>query len=95
MHSKTGSIDSNSLNNDWKDLTKRLYGLNSNISMALNPKHTSSSFIYSSKESLTSITTTTNPSTNSINKMKTNTLEETYSFAGVHHIFNNHKGAGI
>lgn len=60
-----------------------------------NNKQRTSSSMYSSKESLTSITTTTNPSTNSITKLKTNTVEETYSFAGVHHVFNNHKGSGI
>lgn len=74
-------------------MNKRMYS-NSNMASTLNPASKHQSSIYSSKESLTSITTTTNPSTNSLTKLKTNTIEETYSFAGVHHVFNNHTGAG-
>ena len=70
-------------------------GSNNLNSFAMSANKRTSSSMYSSKESLTSITTTTNPSTNSITKLKTSTLEETYSFAGVHHVFNNHKGSGI
>lgn len=93
-HSKAPSIDSNSLNNEsWRgifEMNKRMYNGSSN----LNPATKKQSSMYSSKESLTSITTTTNPSTNSLTKLKTNTTEEMYSFAGVHHVFNNHTGAG-
>ena len=74
---------------------------NSNVATALNPKQSS---IYSSKESLNSISN--NNSSSALNsaafvaRTKSNSLnnsdaiEEKYAFAGVHHIFDNHKGAG-
>lgn len=87
-NSKAPSIDSASLNYEWKE-KRSLYGFNSNIATALNPKHSS---IYSSKESLNSNSTALTNSTQ--NKSKSN-IEETFAFAGVHHIFDNHKGAGF
>lgn len=97
-HSKAPSIDSNSLNNEsWRgilEMNKRMYNNTSNITNTLNSAAKQHSSMYSSKESLTSITTTTNPSTNSLTKLKTNTVEESYSFSGVYHVFNNHTGAG-
>ena len=96
-NSKAPSIDSQSLNYDMLN-KHRYYSFNnsSNIATALNPKHSS---IYSSKESLNSLNTTPNAftkvkSTASFSN-NSNSLDDSYAMAGVHHIFeNNHKGAG-
>ena len=106
-NSKAPSIDSQSLNLDWRDSqsnTKRMYSyVNSNVATALAPPNKYSS-IYSSKESLNSVNNTSGQmggaSSASTSKSKLNTcnsstnIEEQYSFAGVHHIFDNHRGAG-
>lgn len=90
--SKAPSIDSVSLNNyNWQDSMKRVYGQNMSN---LNPR----SSIYSSTSSLNSTNVTTpttlngNSHVNKANKFDSSN-ESAYSFAGVHHIFNNHKGA--
>jgi hypothetical protein len=106
-NSKAPSIDSQSLNLDWRDSqsnTKRMYSyVNSNVATALAPPNKYSS-IYSSKESLNSVNNTSGQmggaSSASTSKSKLNTcnsstnIDEQYSFAGVHHIFDNHRGAG-
>lgn len=96
-NSKAPSIDSVSLNYDWRDSNKRLYGGGqnlSNIATALNPKHSSIESLNianttSSSVSLSRLRTTTTGSLNN------SAMEENsnYSFAGVHHIFDNHKGS--
>ena len=111
-NSKAPSIDSQSLNLDWRDNqsnNKRMFNyVNSNVATALNPLNKYSS-IYSSKESLNSVNNTNNNNNNSsaslgasgvMSKSKLNTfnsssnIEEQYAFAGVHHIFDNHRGTG-
>lgn len=85
-NSKAPSIDSISLNNyNWQESMKRVYANNLN-----GPK----SSIYSSTSSLNSATTTSalnNTLTHQRNKNEPH--DSTCSFAGVHHIFNNHRGA--
>ena len=116
-NSKAPSIDSQSLNLDWRDTqsnTKRMYSyVNSNVATALAaaPNQNRYSSIYSSKESLNSVNNNNNSHASSMggggasggaltSKSKLNTctsatnIEEQYSFAGVHHIFDNHRGAG-
>ena len=111
-NSKAPSIDSQSLNLDWRDTqsnTKRMYSyVNSNVATALAPPNKYSS-IYSSKESLNSVNNNSSQAGSALggasssalsSKSKLNTcnsstnIEEQYSFAGVHHIFDNHRGAG-
>jgi hypothetical protein len=119
-NSKAPSIDSQSLNLDWRDTqsnTKRMYNyVNSNVATALAaaPNQNKYSSIYSSKESLNSVNNNNNNSSHAssmggggasggalTSKSKLNTftsatnIDEQYSFAGVHHIFDNHRGAGI
>ena len=57
------------------------------------------SSIYSSKESLNSISNTQQQQQQQNNRMKTSVsstnIEDAFSFAGVYHIFDNHKGAGM
>lgn len=90
-NSKAPSIDSISLNNyNWQESMKRVYANN------LNPK----SSIYSSNSSLNSATTTSainsqlrnNGSIINKNEFSSSSSDTSCSFAGVHHIFNNHKG---
>ena len=126
-NSKAPSIDSQSLNLDWRDnlsQNKRMYNyVNSNVATALNPAPKYSS-IYSSKESLTSLNANNNShmfvggasgavggggssggassSNLAVQQSKSRltsfnsagNIEEQYAFAGVHHIFDNHRGAG-
>lgn len=113
--SKAPSIDSQSLNLDWREnISKRINGPGSVISAAcsttLFPRNTNhntgtlqqtnlvkNSSIYSSKESLNSISNTQQQQQQQNNRMKTSVsstnIEDAFSFAGVYHIFDNHKGA--
>ena len=97
-NSKAPSIDSQSLNLDWRDTqsnTKRMYNyVNSNVATALNPPNKYSS-IYSSKESLNSTNTNNMTSKSKLSTLNSSSnIEEQYAFAGVHHIFDNHRGTG-
>ncbi len=85
-------------NYNWQESMKRVYGQNLNNNNNNNVK----SSIYSSNSSLNSsnVNTPGLPLVGSINnsnqlvKAKHDlSSESAYSFAGVHHIFNNHKGA--
>lgn len=88
-NSKSVSIDSQSLNYDWREnISKRIHGSNSicGVSHSLAPQtNLKNSTIYSSKESLN-----LNRLKNSISN---NNMDEEFAFAGVYHIFDNHKSA--
>lgn len=101
--SKAPSIDSLSLNLDWREnISKRIYAPSTTHSAAISTTlHTNqrwpgtnlnkNSSIYSSKESLN------NSNSHSSSRLKTslsnNNIEDAFVFAGVYHIFENHKGA--
>lgn len=109
--SKAPSIDSQSLNLDWREnISKRingpgsvaacsttLFSSNYNPSSAHQSNLIKNSSIYSSKESLNSINTSHNQQQQHNNRLKNSvsstSIEDAFSFAGVYHVFDNHKGA--
>lgn len=97
-NSKAVSIDSQSFNCDWREnISKRIYGSNSisgassSLAPTLLQANLKNSAIYSSKESLTGAQQQSRLKTSVSN----GNIDEEFAFAGVYHIFDNHKAAGL
>ena len=90
-HRLFDSVSLSSESNAHGSSSYKRYGGASNIMTALNPQQ-SSSFMYSSKESLNNSGNNSNSKQNSRSNTL-NSIDHTYSTAGVHHVFEAHKGA--